>query len=337
MSATLPSNAVDVLVVGGGIAGATLTHYLAREGVATLLVDEGLAAAEGASSVPAALLNPNRGRSGKASAADLDGLAGFWSLMAELEGEGRETGALRSGVLRVADNARQARGWLRLTGVDWLETPEVPPAYHAPHGAMLVRRGGWVRPHKLLAALEESAAARGGITARGVRALGLTEVPGGVSVRTDLGSVRAREVVLCLGAKRQADMRLPEFETVWGEARVLGASVAAPYPVAGSVVAAFGEGEVYVSGGHSAAPSEAGAGPENELRRALAWHVPAVAAAPTLARWVGARAKRPSGEPVARRLTRGVLLFGALGGRGFLRAATMAEALASRLRRELLG
>ncbi|HRQ10068.1 MAG TPA: FAD-dependent oxidoreductase [Trueperaceae bacterium] len=337
MSVQLPSGAVDVLVVGGGIAGATLAYCLAREGVGVLLVDEGGTRAGGASSVPAALLNPNRGRSGGASAAGLAGLAGFWSLTSELEGGGHETGARRTGVLRVADNARQARGWQRLEGTTWLEPSEVPAAYHAPHGAMLVGRGGWVRPGKLLGALETATAARGGVTLRGVRAGGLTANAHGVTVDTSSGPLRAREVVLCLGAQRPPGFRLPEFETVWGEARVLGAAVDAPYPVAGSVVAAFGTDEVYVSGGHTAVPAEPGARLDDDLRRALSWHVPAVAAAPTLTRWVGARAKRPSGEPVARRLTRGVLMFGALGGRGFLRAATVAEAMASRLRKELLG
>ncbi|MCW5820875.1 MAG: hypothetical protein KIT12_13310, partial [Trueperaceae bacterium] len=68
---------------------------------------------------------------------------------------------------------------------------------------------------------------------------------------------------------------------------------------------------------------------------ALAWKVPGVAGARVVRRWVGARAKRPSGEPVARRLTRNVHVLGALGGRGFLRAATLAEALGRRLVEEL--
>lgn len=330
---------VDVLVVGGGVAGATLLRALALRGADCLLLDEGATMTAGASGVPAALLNPNRGRSAKASPADVEGLNGFWELTRELEAEGLVTGARRGGVLRIADNQRQARAWWRLASATdgataWLPPAEVPAVYHAPHGALLVRGGGWVTPGTLLAALEASAAAHGGPTARGVSVTGLHEEESGVTALTSVGPVAARRVVLCLGASRPSWARLPRLETVWGEALVLPVDVPAPYPVAGSVVAAFGAGEVVVSGGHAAAPAEPGEGAPpaaHALQRTLAWQVPAVADAAVARRWVGARAKRPSGEPVARRLTGGTYLFGALGGRGFLRAATLATRLAERL------
>lgn len=357
--------AVDVLVIGGGIAGATLHYYLARSGVDSLLVDAGAEGASGASSVPAALLNPNRGRSGRSSLADQEGLAAFWRLVAELEAAGHEPGATRSGVLRVADNPRQARAWRRLPDTTWLEPGAVDPVYHAPFGAMLVERGGWVRPALLLGALEAGAAAAGGRTRRGIDVGGLSETVTGVSATIDGGAIVARKAVLCTGAATRPGLRQPAFETVWGEALVLSAPVAAPYPLAGAVVAAFGPvgpagmAEVYVTGGHSAAPAPAwpdeqwsGPAPEGDggaegdgvagvarpphpLVSALAWQVPGVAGARVVRRWVGARAKRPSGEPVARRLTRNVHVLGALGGRGFLRAATLAEALGRRLVEEL--
>lgn len=326
----------QVLVVGAGIAGATLARAVALAGLQCVLIDEGEAGPAGASLVPAALLNPNRGRSGRASAADVAGLAAFWGLVAELEGEGLETGAQRSGVLRVADSAKQARAWRSLPDVTWLEGLDVPPAYHAPFGAMLVRRGGWVRPAALLAALARSATLRGATVARGVRLEGLNDDTGGVTAVTTAGPMLADRVVLCLGAARPDGIRLPRLATVWGEALTLAAAVPAPYPVAGRVVAAFGPGEAYVSGGHAASPAELGAGPASELTRSLAWQVPAVAGAEVVAHWRGARALRPSGEPVVRRISRCVYLFGALGGRGFLRAAFLAEALSARLGSELL-
>src|SRR5690606_29915426 len=97
----------------------------------------------GASGVPAALLNPHRGRSGRAHAADLAGMAAIWQLTAALEAEVGASGAHRSGVLRIADNAKQARAWQRIDGTRWLEPGEVPAVYHAPFGAMLVEGGGW--------------------------------------------------------------------------------------------------------------------------------------------------------------------------------------------------
>lgn len=337
MTGHLPRRDVDVLVVGGGVAGATLLHALARRGADCLLVDEGVGAAAGASSVPAALLNPNRGRSAKASPADRAGLTDFWALTDALAAEGWATGARRSGVLRVADNPRQARRWQRLadepaSGATWLPAAEVPGDYHAPFGALLVRAGGWVSPPLLLAALAASAAALGAPTARGVGVTGLLEEPTAVAVETTAGPIRARRVALCLGAARPPWLRLPRLETVWGEAVVLTTTATPPYPLAGSVVAAFGPGVALVSGGHSATPPTAddaeGAHP---LTRALAWQVPAVAQATEVERWRGARAKRASGEPVARRLTARTYLLGALGGRGFLRAATLATRVAERL------
>lgn len=362
LAAAVPA-AADVLIVGGGIAGSTLHYYLARSGVRSLLVDAGVDGPTGASSVPAALLNPNRGRSGRASLADQEGLAAFWGLVTELEGRGLHPGANRTGVLRIADNARQARGWRRLPDTLWQEPAEVDPAYNAPFGAMLVERGGWVRPARLLGALEAAAAAMGGRTVRGVDVIGLSEQTAGIVAQTGGGAISARKAVLCTGAATRPGLRQPAFEAVWGEALVLNAPVTAPYPLAGAVVAAFGAPddagmtEVYVTGGHFAAPTLAPSGsgqaraatypsrpplasPDASLERhpllaALAWQVPGAAQARVALRWEGARAKRPSGEPVARRLTRNVHIFGALGGRGFLRAATLAEALGARLVEEL--
>ena len=335
----------DVLVIGGGIAGATLHYCLARSGVSSLLVDAGAEGAAGASSVPAALLNPNRGRSGRASLADQEGLAAFWNLVSELEAADLDPGAARSGVLRIADNPRQARAWQRLPDTMWLEPTAVDPVYHAPFGAMLVERGGWVRPAALLGALEAAAAAAGGRTLRGVDVGGLSEYVTGVNATTERGTIAARKAVLCTGAATRPGLRQPTFETVWGEALVLDAPVAAPYPLAGAIVAAFGPvgpagmAEVYVTGGHAPVQAQVGRGVvgARPLQAAVAGRVPGGAGGHVARHGGGARAKRPSGEPVARRLTRNVHVLGALGGRGFLRAATLAEALGRRLAEELAG
>lgn len=339
MTATAASRH-DVIVVGGGVAGATLNLMAARTGLDTLLLDEGATAAGGASSVPAALLNAHRGRSGRASTADLAGLADFWDLTRDLGAMGFVTGARESGVIRIADNPKQARAWQRVGAASWLEPNEVPAAYHAPFGALLLTQGGWVAPSKLLAALEAAAVRHGGATRRGVRVDSLVEDASFVTVNTSAGPLRARRVVLCLGAARPPEIRLPRLETIWGEALVLTGAATAPYPVAGAVVAAFENGTVYVSGGHaSSAPpvreSVAFKNDEHPLQRALAWQVPAVGNATVSRHWRGARAKRPSGEPVARRLTKSTYYLGALGGRGFLRAATLAKALADRLHEDL--
>src|SRR5690606_32704899 len=111
--AAAPPASTDVLAVGAGIAGSALAYELARRGVDCLLVEHERPGA-GASGVPVALINPHRGRSARASAADLEGARAFWELTAALEREGGVSGARRSGVLRVPDQERQARAWRRL-------------------------------------------------------------------------------------------------------------------------------------------------------------------------------------------------------------------------------
>ena len=362
--AAAPPASTDVLVVGAGIAGSALAYELARRGVDCLLVEHERPGA-GASGVPVALINPHRGRSARASAADLEGARAFWELTAALEREGGVSGARRSGVLRVPDQERQARAWRRLAQASaaarWLESAEVPAPYHAPHGALLVEGGGWADTRALLSALTAAAQGHGATLRTGTALLSL-EAGAGAPVRALLetrapGDEARRQVVACraavvaTGAWQPPGVRLPRFELVWGAALVLDLAGAPtpPYPLAGGAVAAFPGGRAVITGGHRSVPAPdaapaslpgtpAGARPDTGadadpagLRRALAWQLPLLGSAPELSRWEGVRAKRPSGEPVARRLCPGVYLMNGFGGRGFLRAASVAARLAERL------
>ncbi len=345
----------DVLVVGAGIAGCTLAYELSRRGVECALVDR-TAPGAGASGVPAALINPHRGRSARASDADLGGAAAFWELTESLEREVGFSGAQRSGVLRIPDQERQARAWRRLAeqsdGLRWLEPGGVPEPYHAPFGALLVEGGGWAATSTLLRALTLGAAARGARVSEGAEFVSVERGSDGLLVarfeareadgRSHGGEgkhasrhhVRCRALVVATGAWQPAGLRLPAFELVWGAAQVLELGVTPPYPLAGSVVAAFSQGRAVVTGGHRTVGSVTEAvsddAPEG-LRRSLAWQLPSAAEAPEVGRWQGVRAKRPSAEPVARRLCPGVYLLNGFGGRGFLRAASVAGRLAERL------
>lgn len=367
MSAPDPT---DVLVVGAGIAGSALAYELSRRGVRVTLLDKGAGEPTGASTVPAALVNPHRGRTARATAADLAGAKRFWQLVRELEAEVGPSGAHPSGVLRVADNARQARAWQGLTGVQWLEPGEVPPEYHAPYGAIVVPGGGWLRPRELLAALVRGASAHGASVRWATEFLGVTEAPSAAAgqgpaaliarlrsgARVGESRLACRAVVVATGAEQPAGLRLPHLELVWGEALVARIGVTPPLPVAGGVVAAFDGGLALVSGGHrpvglrgepittggraelervEAYVHEAEHAARHDLMRALAWRVPAAANATVESRWEGVRAKRTSGEPVVRRLAPGLHLMLGFGGRGFLRAATAAAAMADRLTQRL--
>ena len=342
-----------VLVVGGGVAGATLTYELARRGIDVLLVEQGRVAAQGASSLPAALLNPHRGRTARASATDLAGIAAFWQLAEKLEADGLASGARRSGVLRVPTSVRQARDWQRLPGPVWLEPQDVPSSYEAPHGAMLIPDGGWVEPAALLASLTASAIRHGARVAEGTRVLSLRCDDRGaeVTVSTDADkargtasgteggtasaaapvaaprAVRAGHVVLCVGAGAVGGVRVPHLEHAAGAAIVLDLGASPPYPLAGSVNAAFVDGRAVVNGGHVLT----GATEPEGLRTALARFVPQAQHARVLSTWTGVRVRRTSGVPVARRLHAHLTLFGAMAGRGFLTAAWYARRLATRL------
>ncbi|MFO7546552.1 MAG: FAD-dependent oxidoreductase [Trueperaceae bacterium] len=349
-SGEAPTGDAHVIVVGAGVAGLTLTYELARRGIDVLVVEKGRVAAQGASSLPAALLNPHRGRTARASATDLAGLEAFWRLADQLEAEGFAAGARRSGVLRIPTSARQARDWQRLPGPTWLEPSDVPSPYHAPHGALLVPDGGWVEPAALLSALAASAVRRGARILEDTEVVALAcdggpakvmlvdtrferpdderaERDEGASpvVRTEHTSV-AEHVVLCVGAGAVAGVRLPRFEHAEGAAVVLEMATTPPYPLAGSVNAAFTAHRAVVNGGH--VPT--GTADPERLRAALARFVPAAADARVTTSWTGVRVRRSSGVPVARRLHPRVTLFGAMAGRGFLSGAWYAERIAAR-------
>lgn len=332
-----------MIVVGGGVAGLTLAHELSRRGAHVTLVER-TAAPAGASAVPAALLNPYRGRTARARPTDLAGLEAFWRLARTLEEEGLDPGARATGVLRVAPSPRQAALWREVAaaagdGTRWLAPDEVPDGVHAPHGALLAPRGGWVAPERLLAALASASASRGAELLRGVEATGVAAAPGGAVVTTSAGPLHARRVVLCPGASpAPPGCRLPRLVVEGGVAALLrlpddAAELDLP-PLAGAVNAVLAAGRAVVTGG-SLAPERP---PDDELRSAAlglrdaaAWAVPALAGAELEAVWFGVRARRRSGRPVVRRLSSAVTYYGALAGRGFLCAADLSARLADGL------
>lgn len=326
---------LDVVVVGGGVAGLSLLWALARRGARVALCERGRVGAQGASSVPAALLNPHRGRSGRASAEDLAGLAAFWGQIEGLERLGLEPGARRGGVLRVAGTARQARAWRRLEGVRWLEPGAVPAPFRAPHGGFVVAAGGWVAPARLLAALASAARGAGAELREGCGARGIERRGEGWLVATERGPLAAARVALCVGADRPpAGPAAPALERVAGEVVALDAAPLGPgglpLALAGSVYAAEVGGRVHVGGNHRPPERPDPAAPRR-LQASAARAVPALAAAAPLGVWRGVRARRPGNEPLVTELEPGLWWLGALAGRGFLRAALEAERLAERL------
>jgi glycine/D-amino acid oxidase-like deaminating enzyme len=133
-------------IVGGGVMGLSLARSLARRGhEVTLRSAVGLGAG-GASEAPAALLNPYRGRTGRPHPDDLLALAVVARWDAELRAEGLDPGVAWSGVVRVADGARQARAFAAVAGLAPFPAGAAPAPYRAPHGGAVAVGEEWVAP-----------------------------------------------------------------------------------------------------------------------------------------------------------------------------------------------
>ncbi len=350
----------DVAVVGGGVAGLSLTRALARAGADVVLVER--AAPEsprrGASSLPVALLNPWRGRKGAAHPDDLLGLATAWRWAEEMAAEemavaGLGPGAHPSGVVRIATSARQARDWRERAAAQpslrWLAPGMLGEPYHAPFGALRVLDGGRIDAPRWLAALAASAASHGAVSLSATEVRELAQRPDGVwelrcaardraAARASVVA-RARLVASCIGADAAPDAVTHDGRTIpWperirtrGEVVTLTGGPALPWPIAGGVYGAAERGTAWVGGGHRP-PDEDDASAPDRLRSAFAWSVPAMADADVTAVWSGVRAKVPGARPEVRRVAPGLWSFGAFAGRGFLCAGDEAERWAARWR-----
>ncbi len=344
--------ATDVAIVGAGIAGLSLADALARRGRTVRVLEAGRIGAQGASALPLALLNPHRGRSGRAHPDDLAGLAAFWRRDARLRADGFDPGAERSGVLRVAASAAQADRWRALAAsvdtASWLEPPAVPAGVRAPHGALLVPDGGWVDPPRLLAALARSAAARGADLVEGARVVGVGRVDAADPTdgfRGDGMTRLARAVVLCVGADADAGLPIPDLTRLEGDVITLAPAEPLPHPIAGGVYGGTrsdptgsGAPVAAVGGNHRTPATATGARDDAEhrataraLRDRFARSVPGLADAEVVAHWRGVRAKRPGHRPWTVERAPDVWFLGAFAGRGFLCAAAEAERLVERL------
>ena len=315
--------------------GVTLAYTLARRGARVTLL-EGGAGPRGASGVPVALLNPYRGRSARASDFDLEALATTWALVGELEQQGFDPGVHRTGVVRVAPNAKQAKTWAKREGVSTFGPDAAPRGFHAPFGGFVAASGGWLEPHRYLAALTAGAVRQGAAVLTGHEVL---DVSAGLEVRTDNGNFQAEQVVLCTGSSRTLGQGEAGLEQVAGE--VVGLALQnpdppLPYPLAGAVYGAQVGGAFFLGGNHRSAGLTDEHAPML-LRQAGGWFVPALRDADVKSVWHGVRVTAEDHLPVVRPLRPGVLFVGGLAGRGFLAAASVARKVSQRVSDTLLG
>jgi len=322
-----------IAIVGGGVMGSTLLYLLTARGLPVTLFEGGKLSGHGASGVPVALLNPYRGRSARASPFDLESLGTMWQLVDALEAEGYETGVHRSGVLRVASNAKQAKVWRKRDGVRWLGPDEVDAGYHAPFGAFVASQGGWLEPHMWLRALVQAARQRGGIALEGCEVTRLEPGTHHTTLHTTAGSFSAAKVVLCSGPSLTLGQGALGLEHVAGE--VVGLKLGAPppalvYPLAGAVYGAARGETFYLGGNHRPATRTDDTAPA-QLQRAGGWFIPALQGAELESVWHGVRAKTPDHLPIVQQLGPGLWFAGALAGRGFLAAAQVARTVVAAL------
>ncbi len=339
-------SALDVAIVGGGVAGLSLARACARAGLSVALFERGEAGPTGASALPAALLNPWRGRKGAAHPDDLAGLATVWRWAEELAREGLDAGAQRSAVLRVATSSRQADVWRARADAEpslaWLAPDDVPAPYHAPFGALRVRDGGWLRPERWLAAVADSARAHGATLRHGATVDGARRDGAGpwrllAADGTVLAS--ASTIVTCTGADDGPDavqdgaaLAWPSWERTRGEVVTVQGGPAFATPLAGGIYGASADGRAWIGGGHRP-PERADPDAPAKLRSAFAWSLPGLARSPIVDVWSGVRAKRAGARPDVREVAPGAWTFGAFAGRGFLCAAAEAERWATAYRR----
>jgi glycine/D-amino acid oxidase-like deaminating enzyme len=348
-SAEVRVRPVDLVVVGGGVAGLSLARAAARAGLGVTVLEREAGHGEAAhgettsqrtSALPAALLNPWRGRKGAAHPDDRAGLATVRRWADELAAEGLEPGAALDGLLRIPDQERQARAWRERTEAEedaslaWWPAAEVPEPYYAPHGALWVADGGWLRPARWLDALASSAQAHGAklrfgaevatIERSAARPWGLLDPVGTELCTAEAVAVAAGADALPAVRVDGAAVAWPEWTRTRGDVVTLAGGPAFPWPLAGGTYGASDGARAWIGGGHRP-PNAPPLDEPERLRDAFAWAVPGLEHAPVASVWSAVRAKRPDARPDVREVTPGLSTFGAFAGRGFLCAAHEAE------------
>lgn len=204
----------DVLVIGGGVIGCSIAHFLAKGGARVTVVERRRLAQE-ASWATAGLLSPPRPQAPpERIALERRSFDGYPALIEELrEFTGLSVEYNRAGELTVAlddDDVpplRRVLAWQREQGLDaeWLDRDEVrrrePALSETVRGAIWNPAVGSLRGHRLTAALARSAQLRGATMLEETPVLGLLTDGGRVTgARVAGGELRAETTVLATGA-----------------------------------------------------------------------------------------------------------------------------------------
>jgi sarcosine oxidase subunit beta len=218
------ADTADVVVIGGGVVGASVAYHLAERGCANVLVVE-RAPEQGAGSTGRAT---GGARAQFSTAVNISMSLYSLEFIANFrEATGRDAGYLPVGYLFVATDeaqldglkaARERQRAAGLTDVELLSAAEV--ARRAPRlradnivGGTFRQRDGFVAPLELMRGFTERALARGARLWAGTEVTGI-ETEGGrvVAVQTSRGAVATRAVVNAAGAWAAQVARLAGVE-----------------------------------------------------------------------------------------------------------------------------
>lgn len=153
----MSASEVDVLIVGGGIAGWSAAYFAARAARQVTLVDAGI---HRASDLPVALVNPLRGKAGRLVPRGIEGMRATFALIDALRDAGHriEQGrGLFRPLIDVGLPAHQREYWkARLPeacAFEWRDAAPPSLGLAQPVPALYLPEAGWVAPRGLLDAL----------------------------------------------------------------------------------------------------------------------------------------------------------------------------------------
>ena len=153
----MPACDADVLIVGGGIAGASAAYFAARAGRRVTLVDVGL---HRASDLPIALVNPLRGRLGRIVRDGIEGARCTFALIDRLIGDGHRIAhgrGLWRPLIGAPEKLRARAFWDALLpsdfSFDWHGAAPAALGLVVAPPTLWLAEAGWVAPRELLAAL----------------------------------------------------------------------------------------------------------------------------------------------------------------------------------------
>ncbi len=309
----------DVVVIGGGIAGAAVAAALAGPGRRLTLLERGPGSGAATDASAGMLAAQIEARAGDAllplalAARDC-----YDRLLASLPVDVAHRLAYRpTGILHVALTDEEAAGLAgqadaqRALGLEaqWLDQGELrrrhPAIAPAARGALLTPRDGCIHNAALAAALRATAFAHGAHIVTAAASQVLARRGTVTAVRSSAGTWRARWVVVAAGAWSPLLRGLPRplpVEPVRGQMLL----VAAPdgwreqvvFGPRGYVVPREGRallGSTMERAGFDATTTPAGLA---QVRAAAAELIPALAGAPALASWAGLRPMTPDGLPI---------------------------------------